>query len=89
MLSKIGENFPDLEKVVLSMKVGKINKRKKEQTRVLLLTDKAMFVGIFGLSDLFFHYFLHAFTVFFFSLMIACFCHYTSQPMPPNTTYHE
>ncbi len=63
MLSKMGDNFPEQEKVMLSQKVVKvclvflfvrpvsthcskpqINKRGKEQERVLLLTDKAMLV---------------------------------------------
>eukprot|EP01083_Nonionella_stella_P284344 967952_1 len=43
MLSKLGDNFPEQERVVLSMKVIKINRRKKEQNRVLLLTEKALY----------------------------------------------
>jgi len=43
MLSKIGNNFPDEERAMLSMEVIKINKRGKEQNRVLLLTEKALY----------------------------------------------
>mmetsp|Transcript_40952 Transcript_40952/g.65841 ORF Transcript_40952/g.65841 Transcript_40952/m.65841 type:complete len:524 (-) Transcript_40952:55-1626(-) len=43
MLSKMGDNFPEQERVVLSMKLIKINKRGKEQNRILLLTDKALY----------------------------------------------
>merc|ERR1719412_2104554 len=43
MLSKMGDNFPEQEKVVLSVKLVKINKRGKEQNRILLLTDKALY----------------------------------------------
>eukprot|EP01084_Bolivina_argentea_P133039 234769_1 len=43
MLSKMGDNFPETEKVVLSVKLIKINKRGKEQDRLLLLTDKALY----------------------------------------------
>mmetsp|Transcript_15773 Transcript_15773/g.24207 ORF Transcript_15773/g.24207 Transcript_15773/m.24207 type:complete len:525 (+) Transcript_15773:97-1671(+) len=43
MLSKMGDNFPEQERVVLSVKCTKINKRGKEQNRILLLTDKALY----------------------------------------------
>eukprot|EP01083_Nonionella_stella_P067262 177769_1 len=43
MLSKMGDNFPEQERVVLSVKLVKINKRGKEQNRILLLTDKALY----------------------------------------------
>jgi len=43
MLSKMGDNFPEQEKVVMSVKLVKINKRGKEQNRILLLTDKALY----------------------------------------------
>ena len=62
MLSKMGDNFPDQEKVVLSTRLIKINKRGKSQNRVLLVTDKAMFV--------LFCFVLFCFCVF----VINCFC---------------
>eukprot|EP01083_Nonionella_stella_P288538 981836_1 len=43
MLSKMGDNFPEQERVVLSVKCVKIKKRGKEQNRILLLTDKALY----------------------------------------------
>merc|ERR1719334_425204 len=43
MLSKMGDNFPEQERVVMSVKLVKINKRGKEQNRILLLTDKALY----------------------------------------------
>jgi len=43
LISKIGDNFPEQERVVLSAKVIKINKRRKEQERILLLTNKALY----------------------------------------------
>ena len=43
MLQKLGDNFPEREKVVLSTKLIKINKRNKEQDRVMLITDKALY----------------------------------------------
>ena len=43
MLSKMGDNFPEEEKVILSIKITKINKRNKEQERILLITDKALY----------------------------------------------
>ena len=43
MLSTMGDNIPEKEYVLLSTKIIKINKRGKEQTRVLLLTDKAVY----------------------------------------------
>jgi serum/glucocorticoid-regulated kinase 2 len=43
MLLKYGKNKPNPEKVVFSDFVIKINRRDKEQTRVMLVTDKAMY----------------------------------------------
>jgi serum/glucocorticoid-regulated kinase 2 len=43
MLAKNGKNLPAPEKVVFSDFVIKINKREKEQTRVMLITDKALY----------------------------------------------
>jgi len=43
MLSKLGDNFPEQEKVILSVNLVKINKRGKEQDRALLITDKAIY----------------------------------------------
>jgi len=43
MLSKMGDNFPEQEKVVMSVMLVKINKLGKEQNRILLLTDKALY----------------------------------------------
>jgi len=43
MLSKMGDNFPEHEQVMFSGKLVKINKRGKEQDRVLLITDKALY----------------------------------------------
>merc|ERR1712113_828158 len=43
MLSKMGDNFPEQERVVLSVKLVKMGKRGKEQNRILLLTDKALY----------------------------------------------
>jgi len=43
MLSKLGDNFPEQEKVVLSVNLVKVNKRGKEQERALLVTDKAIY----------------------------------------------
>jgi len=43
MLNKMGDNFPNNERVVMSLELVKINKRGKEQNRVLLLTDKALY----------------------------------------------
>jgi hypothetical protein len=45
MLSKLGNNKPSAEVVSFSDFVIKINKREKEQTRVMLITDKAMSVA--------------------------------------------
>ncbi|ETO23989.1 hypothetical protein RFI_13168 [Reticulomyxa filosa] len=38
-----GDNFPEEEHVILSVKLNKINKRGKSQQRVLLLTNKAVY----------------------------------------------
>lgn len=43
MLSKMGDNYPSPERVILSVKLIKINKKEKEQSRILLLTDKAVY----------------------------------------------
>ena len=43
MLDKLGTNFPDNEKVLLSEKVFEINERNKKHERVLLITDKAIY----------------------------------------------
>jgi len=43
MLSKLGENWPDSEKVQLSLSLIKINRKGKEQQRVMLITDKAIY----------------------------------------------
>ncbi|ETO30837.1 Protein kinase domain containing protein [Reticulomyxa filosa] len=43
MLEKTGHNFPLPEKVLFSDNVIKVNKRDKEQERVLLVTDKAVY----------------------------------------------
>jgi len=43
MLAKLGENWPNEEKVKLSRLLIKVNKRGREQSRVLLITDKAVY----------------------------------------------
>jgi serine/threonine protein kinase len=43
MLARMGSSFPAPEVVVYSAKVTKVNKRKKAQPRVLLITDKAIY----------------------------------------------
>eukprot|EP01084_Bolivina_argentea_P133038 234767_1 len=43
MLDKSGDNFPEKECIILSINLIKINKRGKEQNRILLLTDKALY----------------------------------------------
>ena len=43
MLHKQGSCFPDPEKVIYSAKLIKINRKGKEQDRVLLITDKAIY----------------------------------------------
>lgn len=43
MLTKNGQNFPNAEVVFFSDFLLKINRRDKEQTRVLLITDKALY----------------------------------------------
>jgi serum/glucocorticoid-regulated kinase 2 len=43
MITKIGNNFPEKEEIVLSKTVIKINKRAKGQKRVLLMTTKALY----------------------------------------------
>lgn len=40
MLSKMGDNYPQSEYVILSVKLIKINKKGKKQTRILILSDK-------------------------------------------------
>eukprot|EP01084_Bolivina_argentea_P098896 177782_1 len=44
MLSKMADNFPEEEQIILSNKIIKINKRGKEQQRVILVTDKAIYI---------------------------------------------
>merc|ERR1719499_2655934 len=43
MLGKLGENWPSEEKVKLSQALIKINRKGKEQQRVMLITDKAIY----------------------------------------------
>lgn len=43
MLMKLGENWPEAEKVQLSQALLKINRKGREQQRVLLITDKALY----------------------------------------------
>eukprot|EP00484_Ammonia_sp_Unknown_P009368 CAMPEP_0197072684 /NCGR_PEP_ID=MMETSP1384-20130603/210224_1 /TAXON_ID=29189 /ORGANISM="Ammonia sp." /LENGTH=174 /DNA_ID=CAMNT_0042511505 /DNA_START=34 /DNA_END=558 /DNA_ORIENTATION=+ len=43
MLHKFGDNYPKPEQVVLSTALIKINKKEKEQKRILLLTNKALY----------------------------------------------
>lgn len=43
MLNKLGENWPEEEKVKLSQLLIKINRKGKEQQRVMLITDKAIY----------------------------------------------
>merc|ERR1719367_2401204 len=43
MLQKLGENWPEAEKVKLSLSLIKINRKGKEQNRVMLITDKAVY----------------------------------------------
>jgi serum/glucocorticoid-regulated kinase 2 len=43
MLQKLGENWPEAEKVKLSLSLIKINRKGKEQNRVMLITDKAIY----------------------------------------------
>jgi len=43
MLGKLGENWPENEKVILSLALIKINRKGKEQQRVMLVTDKAIY----------------------------------------------
>eukprot|EP01084_Bolivina_argentea_P312073 540262_1 len=43
MLSKTGSSFPNIENVIYSEKLIKINRKGKEQERVLLITDKAIY----------------------------------------------
>ena len=40
MLLKMGDNYPLPERVILSVKLSKINRKGKEQTRILMLTNK-------------------------------------------------
>eukprot|EP01084_Bolivina_argentea_P145901 255600_1 len=44
LLQKIGDNFPEAEQVQLSMNIIKINKRGKEMRRILLATDKGLYM---------------------------------------------
>jgi len=43
MLGKIGENWPAAEQVLLSQALIKINRKGREQQRVMLVTDKAIY----------------------------------------------
>ena len=43
MLFKLGQNAPGLEQIVFSDSVTKINRRDKEQVRVLLITTRALY----------------------------------------------
>ena len=43
VLTKIGDNSPKMEKVIFSMQLTRINKRGKEQDRIIAITDKAMY----------------------------------------------
>lgn len=43
MLLKMGDNYPEPEQIQLSEQVIKINSKQKEQKRVLLVTDKALY----------------------------------------------
>mmetsp|Transcript_20162 Transcript_20162/g.17855 ORF Transcript_20162/g.17855 Transcript_20162/m.17855 type:complete len:514 (+) Transcript_20162:47-1588(+) len=43
MLRRYGDNHPNTERVILSVRLIKINKKEKEQDRILLLTDKALY----------------------------------------------
>jgi len=43
MLLKMGDNYPEPEIIQLSEQVIKINAKRKEQKRVLLITDKALY----------------------------------------------
>lgn len=43
MLTKLGENWPEAEKVMLSAGLIKINRKNKEQQRAMLITDKAIY----------------------------------------------
>eukprot|EP01084_Bolivina_argentea_P092160 165835_1 len=43
MLSTYGDNHPKKEQIILSSRIIKINKKGKQQKRILLLTDKALY----------------------------------------------
>eukprot|EP01084_Bolivina_argentea_P167553 290769_1 len=43
MLSTYGDNYPEPEYIILSARVIKINKKGKQQIRILLLTNKALY----------------------------------------------
>ena len=43
MIFKLGANAPQLEQIVFSDLVTKINRREKEQTRAILITTKAVY----------------------------------------------
>lgn len=43
MLKKVGDNYPNPEIIELSTKLLKINRKGKEQQRVLMLTNKAIY----------------------------------------------
>eukprot|EP01083_Nonionella_stella_P149536 475133_1 len=44
MLLKMGDNMPEPERILLSKTIIKINKRRMEQARVFLLTNKAIYL---------------------------------------------
>eukprot|EP01083_Nonionella_stella_P149537 475134_1 len=44
MLLKMGDNMPEPERVLFSREITKINKRRMEQARVFLLTNKAIYI---------------------------------------------
>eukprot|EP01083_Nonionella_stella_P300448 1025778_1 len=44
MLLKVGENVPEPEYIILSTEIVKINKRRKHQPRVFILTNKAIYL---------------------------------------------
>ena len=42
MLQKIGDNFPSQEIIKLSAKLSKINRKGKEQHRILMVTNRGI-----------------------------------------------
>eukprot|EP01083_Nonionella_stella_P214698 773400_1 len=43
LIQKYGDNFPNKECIILSVELIKINKRNKEQQRMMLITNKAIY----------------------------------------------